>query len=71
MSISREWDDILYGNGYGIKALNGKTDEMLDALRNADWNANSTASTHGCRHVGITEIKRILSYAFADENHAD
>lgn len=46
-------------------------DLLLDALRNADWNANSTASTHGCRHVGITEIKRILSDAFADENHAD
>lgn len=63
MSISRNWDDILYGSGYGIKVIDGHVDEVLDALVNADWDRFSTASTHGCRHVGMTEIKKVLQQA--------
>lgn len=66
MCISENWDEILYASAYGIKALDCDKDKMIDVLVNADWNEYSTASTHGCRHVGMTEIKKVLATAFYD-----
>lgn len=65
MKISKDWDDILYGSGYGVKAKDPRdADEMIRVLSEADWSRFSTSATHGCRHVGITEIKKVLSEAF-------
>lgn len=65
MKISKDWDDILYGSGYGVKANDpADVERMIKALCEADWMRFSTASTHGCRHVGITEIKKVLAQEF-------
>lgn len=59
------WEDVPYGNGYGIRAISpDDTCEMISALFSTDWMRHSTISTHNARHTGITEIKRILSEAF-------
>lgn len=65
MKISKNWDDILYGSGYGVKANDpADVEKMIKVLREADWMHFSTASTHGCRHVGVTEIKKVLAQEF-------
>lgn len=65
MEITDIWDDVLYASAYGARAKDpSETDDMIEALRGADWDAHTTSSTHGCRHVGMSEIKQVLAEAF-------
>lgn len=67
MVITNVWEDVLYASAYGVRIKNQQqvsVDELTKALNETDWNKYSTSATHGCRHVGMSEIKQALADSF-------
>lgn len=59
LRIVDNFDDVLYGSGYGIIVKKDKQ-KIMRILRNADWTQYCSDATNSCRHVRMYHIRKLL-----------
>ena len=59
LRIVDNFDDVLYGSGYGIIVKKDKRN-IMRILRNADWTRYCSDATNSCRHVRMYHIRKLL-----------
>ena len=59
LAIVKNFDDVLYGSGYGIIIKRNKK-EIMKILKGADWSKYCSDATNSCRHVRMYHIRKLL-----------
>lgn len=59
-SLVTSFDQVRYVCGYGI-IIKRERQEVLNALRQADWKHYSNLASHNCRHISMCHIRAVLT----------
>ena len=59
VGIVYDFDEVLYGSGYGLVIKKRKRD-ILRLLEGADWGEYCSAATNHCKHIRMHHIRRLL-----------
>ncbi len=69
--LSKNFDDIIYGSGYGL-IIKKKRTEIEEYLNKTNWLKYSIRATNHCRHIGKNYIKRaLIDGGFIDDRNPD
>lgn len=59
VKVVNNFQDVLYGSGYGI-IIKKKKQEIMEALEKADWTKFCSDATNHCRHIRMYHIRKLL-----------
>jgi hypothetical protein len=66
-TLVKSFDLVKYVCGYGI-VIKRDRQNVINALRNADWRHYSNLASHNCRHISMCHIRAVLTDAgFLDD----